>query len=502
MKHLVKIVLSGAASLLILTGCGDDQGVPPQPDFITTSLGDNLIVSMGVSFDLVVPVEGQVDYYIWTLPAILEVVSGGSEPKITVYAKEEGTISAGEISVKAYNSAGSSYVRTFYKAISVTAPVREAYVKTSLSGSLTVEKNQQFFFYVADDETISSYAWSVPSGSGLEIVDGQGSTRIQVKVTGESVNIPADAVSLKTTNKNGFEETHHYERMLCVLPLKYGGATYKTMRYGGKTWMVENLRYAGEDGLIGLIYNNDQTLEVRHGRLYTWHETMTGKAGATVDDNPYAYDSSGTDDVGSSYILNNTISSHNVQFRGICPEGWHVPNAYDRYDLPLGIAQDFGLLKNSLKEVGDAMAGIYMPPNRETTDGPTTAFNLTTHGAVGGYLRGSGPKIDGTDGLWNITGIPDNGTTFYYGGNANFPAAYYPLYYPDDIAEIQFDLIPSGQYINAAFSEFGRYSYHWVAAINSDKRNLRMTVGYNSNNFSRGWENSMNAYSVRCVANY
>lgn len=123
MKYLIKTAAAGLFSLLVLSACNDDLSVPPQPDFITVSLGENMTVDVGTPFDLIVPDEEHVDYYVWTLPEILEVVSGETEAKITVYAKEEGIIDAGEISVRAYNSAGASYVRTFYKVISVVTPI-------------------------------------------------------------------------------------------------------------------------------------------------------------------------------------------------------------------------------------------------------------------------------------------------------------------------------------------------------------------------------------------
>lgn len=68
--------------------------------------------------------------------------------------------------------------------------------------------------------------------------------------------------------------------------------------------------------------------------------------------------------MGNSYTLNNGVASYNIQVRGICPEGWHLPNAYDFYDLAAGVADDYGLLQSSIQAVVDAGAGIYMPDNR------------------------------------------------------------------------------------------------------------------------------------------
>jgi Fibrobacter succinogenes major domain (Fib_succ_major). len=81
---------------------------------------------------------------------------------------------------------------------------------------------------------------------------------------------------------------------------------YKYEIYDGRVWMSENLRYS-KDGTIGYCYKTGLDKEIRgipgeegdgckspYGRNYTYAETMDG----------------------------NTT-------RGICPEGWHIPNVAD-----------------------------------------------------------------------------------------------------------------------------------------------------------------------------
>ena len=109
--------------------------------------------------------------------------------------------------------------------------------------------------------------------------------------------------------------------------------------------MTVNLNYAGEDGSVGRTAPDDPDGS-KYGRYYTWAEAMTG---LSAGENPYVYGASGTDDMGNSYTLNNGVASYNIQIRGICPEGWHLPNAYDFYDLAAGVADDYGLRMSSIR---------------------------------------------------------------------------------------------------------------------------------------------------------
>ncbi|SOE45741.1 major paralogous domain-containing protein [Fibrobacter sp. UWT3] len=99
------------------------------------------------------------------------------------------------------------------------------------------------------------------------------------------------------------------------------GQTYKTVEIGSQVWMAENLNYA----YTGVLYNNsgytsdstswcfsnDPANCIKYGRLYTWAAAM---------------DSVGT------WSTNGKDCGYGVQctpiypVRGICPEGWHLPD--------------------------------------------------------------------------------------------------------------------------------------------------------------------------------
>lgn len=491
MKRLIRYaawLLSGA---LLTTACSDDEPmVPSQPDFIVVGLEAPYTVRMGDSFELSVSEESGAEDYFWSLPEMLNIVEGENTSRLLVAGLAEGVIPAGVITVTARNVAGTSTPRTLWKEIVITGlPPRPAYVQSSIVGSLTVDLDEEFSVYVPDDEQVATYSWKVPEA--LTIVGGSDTERVVLKANRKSVNIPANSITVTTVSKTGLSETHSFEKMICVLPTD----GYPAKRYGTKTWMTVNLNYAGEDGSVGRTAP-DNPDGSKYGRYYTWTEAMTG---LSAGDNPYVYGASGTDDMGNSYTLNNGVTSYNVQIRGICPEGWHVPNAYDFYDLAVGIADDYGLRKNSLEEVLAAKEGIYMPDNRETS--PMAAMNMVDHGFVASYLRGSRPAVEG--GLWaaNASAV-DGGTMFNLTKPSGiFPVGKYPMYFPDVIERIGFNILPCGKYTGDKFGSFGTYSFHWTATVTSDNKNYRITIGNNSCNFSTYAETG-SSNNVRCVANY
>ena len=104
------------------------------------------------------------------------------------------------------------------------------------------------------------------------------------------------------------------------------GQTYKTVKIGEQWWMAENLNYAYTDvpfkykgyssytytsDSTSWCYNNDAANCAKYGRLYTWAAAM---------------DSVGTwstNGMGCGYYME---CSPTNPVRGICPEGWHLPD--------------------------------------------------------------------------------------------------------------------------------------------------------------------------------
>lgn len=371
------------------------------------------------------------------------------------------------------------------------AVLQPDFIQTSLSVALSIDGGQEFELYIPDDEPGVTYHWTLPDM--LTLIDGQGTNRILVMGDVEGGMIPVKSIGV-TAERNGVNSyTRWLYREITILTPPPTLENYRTKRYGTKTWMIENLNEAGEDGELGWAYNDDPAKAATHGRLYTWHEAMTGLSKATAEQNPYTFGNSGTDDAGNPYTLDGTYANaYNIQVQGACPEGWHVPNMNDWYDLLVAVKQEYGIPGNTLADIANSKDGYIIAWGRET--GVLNAMNLTNWGVVAPYLKGSSPISTG--GLWS------GGTTFYYGGNATFPAGDYPLY-KDLSSEIEFNILPSGRRTAAGvFNDEGLYSYHWIAITDASNNPQRLTIGSANVNFSRANHSPLDAFCLRCVANY
>ena len=92
--------------------------------------------------------------------------------------------------------------------------------------------------------------------------------------------------------------------------------TYKTVVIGTQIWMAENLNYSDTinyPGMIGQNWcsNNDLDSCAKYGRLYTWVAAM---------------DSAGTFSANGKDCGRYRTCSPTYPVRGICPEGWHLPD--------------------------------------------------------------------------------------------------------------------------------------------------------------------------------
>ena len=101
------------------------------------------------------------------------------------------------------------------------------------------------------------------------------------------------------------------------------GQTYKTVKIGEQWWMAENLNYAYtgvpfKDGdftsdSTSWCYDNDTANCAKYGRLYTWAAAMDSAGiipGNTANGCGYG----------------EYCNLGNLKVRGLCPEGWHLPD--------------------------------------------------------------------------------------------------------------------------------------------------------------------------------
>ena len=99
------------------------------------------------------------------------------------------------------------------------------------------------------------------------------------------------------------------------------GQTYKTVTIGDQVWMAENLNYAytgvpynysgNTSDSTSWCYKNEPENCAKYGRLYTWAAAMDSVGTWTTNGKGCGY--------GSECSPTGTI-------RGICPEGWHLPD--------------------------------------------------------------------------------------------------------------------------------------------------------------------------------
>ncbi len=104
--------------------------------------------------------------------------------------------------------------------------------------------------------------------------------------------------------------------------------TYRTVQIGEQTWMAENLNYAYTLGTANLdsssfCYDNDPTNCETYGRLYTWSAAMDSAA----------VFSAGGKDCGYGVTC-----SASGKVRGVCPEGWHLPDTTEWNELASYVA--------------------------------------------------------------------------------------------------------------------------------------------------------------------
>ena len=87
---------------------------------------------------------------------------------------------------------------------------------------------------------------------------------------------------------------------------------YRTIKIGNQIWMAQNLNY-NADGVMSFCYANSQEYCDKYGRLYYW-------AGANGLDESYNQNRATRAKAPADSILH-------YPNRGICPEGWHVPDS-------------------------------------------------------------------------------------------------------------------------------------------------------------------------------
>ena len=208
------------------------------------------------------------------------------------------------------------------------------------------------------------------------------------------------------------------------------GQVYKTVKIGDQVWMAENLNYKVDSSFC---YNDSLEYCEKYGRLYKW--------AAAVDKSE--------EECGYGNVCR--LSG---KVRGVCPEGWHLPDTTEWITLFTGVGGQF---------VG---AGVQW-----------TAGNILKS------QTGWNNDGNGTDDDDNMNELMSQ---MGWNGNGDGSDAY------------GFSAIPSG-YRNS-YGFFGNNSsYFWSASENDGDYAYCMSLFYYIENASLSFGEKSEASSVRCI---
>ncbi len=137
---------------------------------------------------------------------------------------------------------------------------------------------------------------------------------------------PESSSSVKTPSSSSAEESSSSVASSSSIPFSYGvlnddrdGKTYRTIKIGNLEWMAENLNFDPGQGGSGdekydwsWCYDNKLSNCEKYGRLYTWAAAVDSSA-------VFSENAAGCGD--------GKRCSIKFPVRGICPNGWHIPDA-------------------------------------------------------------------------------------------------------------------------------------------------------------------------------
>ena len=159
--------------------------------------------------------------------------------------------------------------------------------------------------------------------------------------------------------------------------------TYRTVYIGGQRWMAENLRYADSVTTVNL---KGQTLCVYYYDNYGSRREGSCEIGAR------SYSWTAAVDIDSKWQDGDVVPPISLPRRGICPEGWHVPDTTEWRSL-LNMVDDaaalqirgFAGMENATDASGfSAFKGAFWSSVEDVNDGSAAyALNLRLYNSMG-----------------------------------------------------------------------------------------------------------------------
>ena len=190
------------------------------------------------------------------------------------------------------------------------AAIEEWQVAATADGTLdSIRKNVERLGYAdevpAFEKFIEAYADGdsiVLSSSSKDPEPAEGSSSASLQ---SSSSTQVEDLSSSSAKADGSE----YDASANTLKDLRDGKTYRTTNIGGRVWMAENLNYETPNSYC---YNDSAEYCETYGRLYTI---------AAAVDSIGAFGSAGK---GCGFYTNCSLEG---TVRGVCPSGWHLPDA-------------------------------------------------------------------------------------------------------------------------------------------------------------------------------
>lgn len=390
-----------------------------------------------------------------------------------------------------------------------------------IPATLSCNKGEEFQFSVSSVKWAESYEWTIAESAKdkLEVISGQGTTVITVKAADIEGVIPRRSVSVTALNSLGRSKVKEFLADITIGkasdpdpedPEEVKLEGYRIKKYGTKYWMIENCHESGEKGNLGVAPDFSgltfavseevaSKIKAAAGRYYTWYEAMTGIPECTEEQCVYKKGYSGKDSAGNNFSLDGSESEFNVQIRGCCPEGWHIANANDWWDLINAIKTEYEV-PDDFVQCGYKFNGGHDPKVSHITKELFASKGCTVKntGNVGAWLRGGNGRI-ADRGVWNQdkTQLSDAGELLnIFTSNSDI---------------VDFGLYPTSRYdANGVFNTgaLGKWGYIWgIRQGDTDRYASCYNISCTSLNFDllsaqRKEADKKAKNVVRCVRNY
>jgi len=236
----------------------------------------------------------------------------------------------------------------------------------------------------------------------------KGSVAVPKSSSSEESSFSSSSITLVAPCKTETEDNCEYGTLTDFRD----GQTYKTVKIGDQVWMAENLNYAylqPTDSLdsTSFCYNDSVEYCEKYGRLYTW---------AAAVDSAGLFSSEGK---GCGYYAQCTFTKH---IRGVCPDGWHVPDTTEYQTLIAMVSGDDRTAGRLLKS-----SSGWNKYSDEIDGNGVDAFGFAVLPAGYGEVRGKTVPSSGNVGsftrIWTATDWNDDLSE--YGNDVNGGLAYY-----------------------------------------------------------------------------